>query len=642
MPAQESVRKQTTWGGAAGILLLAFALVYRFFPGLIHVTPQQHSSAGIPRPSLPLLVGVPRAVEFVGPPEEEIGPPRELAGLPPVPVPVEPVEPEKPATPSITSLLAKADKAAADGHLTDTGEDSALAIYKQVLAEDKNNRKAKAGMAAVTTALLDQARVALDRGDAEEAESVLGTLEGVPHSKDQFAALQERFKVVKQVAPLLAQAADLLKQGHMLEPLEGSALQAYRKVREIDPDNALASQGLEQIQRTLLDQTLAAVAQNDFPGADKLLAEAAEILPGSQGMLDTRTRVESLRRQQAESVMGQAHSALDSGNADLAEQLARRALSISADLAGIDEFNEKLRNARLYASLKPGEVVADPFLDRSGTGPALLVIPTGSFQMGSPETEDGHRSTEEPQREVTISVGFALGRSEVTVGQFREFVRAANYQTLAEREGSSSIYDENAGRMSDARASWQDDYRGKRAGDDLPVVHVAFDDTAAYLDWLSARTGKRFRLPSEAEFEYALRAGRTTRFSWGDGDPPHVVANVTGAGDRSPTHRTWSRAFARYNDGYWGPAPVQTFPPNPLGLYDMDGNVSEWMADCWHENYIRAPRDSRAWVNPGCERHVVRGGSWGSDPDQVRSAFRVSALAETRSARVGFRVARDL
>ena len=359
-------------------------------------------------------------------------------------------------------------------------------------------------------------------------------------------------------------------------------------------------------------------------------------------MLDTRTRVEGLRRQQAESVMAQARSALDAGNADLAEQLSRRALAISADLGGIDEFNERLRNARLYASLRPGETLSDPFLDRSGSGPALVVIPAGRFRMGSAGDEEGHRSTEEPQREIVFAVGFALGRSEITVGQFREFVRASGYRTLAEREGSSSVYDENSGRMTDARANWQDDYRGRRAPDELPVVHVAFDDAQAYVAWLAERTGKKYRLPAEAEFEYALRAGSVTRYPWGDGDPPRVLANLTGAGDRSPSHRTWSRAFPRYNDGYWGPAPVQSFAANAFGLFDMEGNVSEWTADCWHDNFIRAPRDASAWVNPGCERHVVRGGSWGSDPDQVRSAFRLSARSETRSARVGFRVARDL
>lgn len=646
MPSQQPARKETTWGGAAGIAVLGFALVYRFFPALIHVTPPQH----LPTPTAsrgPATLGVRKPAEFVGPPDvnDEMGPPRELAaevGAQPPDVVEASTNAEPPASENAALLLGLADKALAEGHLYEPAAQNALGLYQQVLEDEPNNRRAKAGMKAVKTALLAQARDALDHGDAEEATAVLGALDTTSHAKEEYVALQERLKVVKQVAPLLERAADLLKQGHVVEPEAANALAVYRQVRELDQDNALALQGLEQIQREVLDRVLGAVAQSDFAGADKLLAQAAEILPGSQGMLDTRNRVEGLRRKQAEGVMEQARSALDAGRPDLAEQLSKRALAISADLGGVDDFNEKLRNARLYASSKPGETLADPFLDRSGTAPALVVIPAGKFQMGSPDSENGHRSAEEPQHEVVLAAGFALGRSEVTVGQFRAFVRATGYRTVAEREGSSSIYDENIGRMSEARANWQDDYRGRRADDNLPVVHVAFEDAIAYVGWLSDRTGKSYRLPSEAEFEYALRAGGNTRFPWGEGDPPRVLGNFTGAGDHSPTHRTWSRAFARYSDGYWGPAPAQSFAPNSWGLYDLDGNVSEWTADCWHDNYVRASRDSRAWVNPGCERRVVRGGSWGSDPEQSRSAFRVSALTDTRSARVGFRVARDL
>ena len=140
-----------------------------------------------------------------------------------------------------------------------------------------------------------------------------------------------------------------------------------------------------------------------------------------------------------------------------------------------------------------------------------------------------------------------------------------------------------------------------------------------------------------------MRAGSTTRYPWGNGNPTKVVDNVTGDGDRSPElKRSWAKAFRHYDDNYWGPAPLGKFPPNAFGLIDMDGNVSEWVADCWHDNYLRAPNDGQAWMNPGCTSHVIRGGSWGSAPDQVRSAYRISAPASTRSPRVGFRVARDL
>jgi formylglycine-generating enzyme required for sulfatase activity len=151
-----------------------------------------------------------------------------------------------------------------------------------------------------------------------------------------------------------------------------------------------------------------------------------------------------------------------------------------------------------------------------------------------------------------------------------------------------------------------------------------------------------YRLPSEAEFEYVLRAGGESRFPWGDDRPPRVLENVTGDGDRSATKRSWNNSFASYSDGYWGAAPVRSFEANAFGVHDINGNVSEWVADCWHDGYSRAPNDASAWINRGCTERVIRGGSWASAPDQVRSAFRIGAEPETTSARVGFRVVREL
>jgi formylglycine-generating enzyme required for sulfatase activity len=248
-----------------------------------------------------------------------------------------------------------------------------------------------------------------------------------------------------------------------------------------------------------------------------------------------------------------------------------------------------------------------------------------------------------PQHEVTLGKGFAMARSDITVGQFRQFVRASGYQPDSVRLGGASVYDERSGALrDDPRATWQDDYAGHKAADNLPVVNISWNDAEVYANWLSQRTGKLYRLPSEAEFEYALRGGTTTRYWWGNGTPKQKVENVTGSGDRSRNGRHWSHAFRGYSDGYWGPAPVMSFLPNPFGLYDIDGNVSEWVADCWHDNYIRAPDDGSAWLNPGCKVHVLRGGSWGSSPEQVRSAYRQGADADVRSGRVGFRVVRQL
>jgi formylglycine-generating enzyme required for sulfatase activity len=342
-------------------------------------------------------------------------------------------------------------------------------------------------------------------------------------------------------------------------------------------------------------------------------------------------------------VLAQARSALDAGNIGLAKQLAGQAQSISPGLAGLDDFEERLTNARLYASYKPGQVFSDRYVDLPGQTPAMVVIPTGNFRMGSPDDEDGRSDAETPQHAVTITKGFAMARSEVTVGQFREFVRASGYQPDSIKLGGASVYDERSGALRDeSSANWQDDYAGHSADAKLPVVNISWNDARAYANWLSQRTGKRYRLPSEAEFEYALRGGTHDRYWWGNGTPRHPVENLTGSVDRSASGRRWSNAFRNYRDGYWGPAPVMSFSANPFGLYDINGNVSEWSADCWHDNYVRAPLDGSAWINPGCSVHVVRGGSWGSSPDQVRSAYRQGADGSLRSGRVGFRVVREL
>ncbi len=637
MPGTDQVSKQRNLGGAFGIALLLFALAWRFFPGVLHVAPQEQVQTDTTAPAS----SAPWQLEPGSEPASTNDAPTPVVGTtlaeavamgPPVPV-----------TKEVAALLKKARAAEEQDRLLDPPDASAIALFRQVLEKDQNNQAALTGLARMGGAMRDWSIAALERGDEPEAQRYAAAFADLPHSDSELSALRTRLKTLREVMPLLATAAELLKQGRLLGKGTDNALGVYRRVLAIDPGNRIADNGLAQIERGFLDRALAAAAQDDFAAADGTLAEAAAIRPGSQAQLDARSQIEGIRRQRAETVLAQARSALDGDNADLAEQLVANAQKISPDLAGLDEFGQRLRNARLYASFTPGQVITDRFLDTTGSAPAVVVVPTGRFVMGSPADEAGHRDNEEPQRTVAIERGFALGQAEVTVAQFREFVRAIRYRSEAERAGTGSIYEESTGRMIDRRGiDWDRDYKGDRAGDSLPVLNVSWNDANAYAEWLAQRTGKRYRLPSEAEFEYALRAGTQTAYWWGDGEPKSVLANVTGDGDRSPGKRSWGRAFSGYDDRHWGPAPVRSFPSNPFGLHDLDGNLSEWVDDCWHDNYVRAPRDSTAWVNPGCARRVVRGGSWGSAPDQVRSAYRIGVAADARSARVGFRVARDL
>lgn len=646
MPSNETVRRQRTLGGALGVAVLGCALVYHFFPRVFHVDPTQ---AAAPRASSDRLAlpATPQPAVATQASELDAGPPLTLAPAAVIaarmskrgqPLPQQLSE----DTPAVQILLARADKAMQAGRLAG-GVDSAAALYMQALHEKPDSRSAVQGLNEVRARLVAQTGQDIAVGDEDSAHDLLESLRGLPDSAEEVAQLQQSLNTLTQVRPMLARAAALLQQGKVDQPKGASALDMYRQVQTLDPQNAMAEQGVFQVQRAVLDRALAAVAQNDFAAADRALAEAQAIRPGAQQLVDVQNRVVGMRQQRASGLLAQARSALDAGNLDLAQRLASQAQAIEPALAGLDDFNQRLTNARLYASYKPGQVFSDRYVDLPGHTPAMVVIPTGTFQMGARDDEEGRADAETPQHAVTIAKGFAMAQSAITVAQFREFVRASGYRPDSIRLGGASVYDERSGALrDDANATWEDDYAGHPADDRLPVVNVSWRDAKAYADWLSQRTGKTYRLPSEAQFEYALRGGTTSRFWWGNGTPTRVVENLTGAGDRSPSGRHWSHAFADYRDGYWGPAPVMSFVANPFGLYDIDGNVSEWVADCWHDSYVRAPLDGSAWINPGCGVRVVRGGSWGSSPEQVRSAYRQGADGNVRSGRVGFRVVRAL
>lgn len=646
MPSNATVNRQRALGGALGIIVLGGALTYHFFPRVFHVDPTR-----LPHPAMSLGAAAPRnpALPERVPAIAEIdaGPPLTLA-----PTSVIVAHNRKrgadlprqlsPDPPAVRALVARAAKALRAGQLAGDAN-SAAALFALAQKDKPDSRAAAQGLLDVRARLEAEIDQDIALGDVDAAQGLLAALRTLPNAADDVAQLEANLKILVKVRPMLVKAAGLLQQGKADRPLGGSALDLYRQVQRLDPQNPVAEQGIFAVQRAVLDRALAAVAQNDFAGADRALAEAQGIRPGSQQMQDVSRRVQDMREQRADGVLAQARSALDAGNIAMATQLAAQAQAISPQLPGLAALRQQLVNARLYASYAPGQVFSDRYVDIPGRTPDMVVIPTGSFEMGAQRSEEGRQDDELPQHEVTLAKGFAMARSAITVGQFRQFVRASNYVPDSVKLGGASVYDERSGALrDDTRATWEDDYAGHKAGDNLPVVNVSWNDAKAYADWLSQRTGKVYRLPSEAEFEYALRGGTTTRYWWGNGTPKRLVENVTGSGDRSHIGRRWSHAFRGYSDGYWGPAPVMSFAPNPFGLYDIDGNVSEWVADCWHDNYIRAPNDGSAWLNPGCKVRVVRGGSWGSSPEQVRSAYRQGADSDVRSGRVGFRVVREL
>jgi formylglycine-generating enzyme required for sulfatase activity len=334
-----------------------------------------------------------------------------------------------------------------------------------------------------------------------------------------------------------------------------------------------------------------------------------------------------------------------SGASDLA--LARTRLAELLRIAepgdpAAAELRHRIELASHYGLFHPGQAFTDA-IGYGARGPEMIVVPHGAFRMGAPDEEEGASDSERPVHYVRFDRGFAMSRTEVTVDQFARFVASAGYRTTAERRGYSMVYEARSGNFVRRNGvDWRHGHDGREARGDMPVLHVSARDADAYAEWLGERSGYRYRLPSEAEFEYALRAGSQSRFPWGEGVPPPDSGNFTGARDRGPGGRRWNNAFAGYGDGWWGPAPVATFDPSAFGLHDLAGNVSEWVADCWHDGYRRAPADGNAWLNPGCRERVMRGGAWASAPEQTRSAWRAAADADTTNARLGFRVVRDL
>jgi formylglycine-generating enzyme required for sulfatase activity len=228
--------------------------------------------------------------------------------------------------------------------------------------------------------------------------------------------------------------------------------------------------------------------------------------------------------------------------------------------------------------------------------PKMVMIPAGNFAMGSPPAESARRQDEGPQHLVTISLPFYVGKYEVTLKEWEACVRDQGCTHQPRNEVWSHA--------------------------NSPVTDVNWIDALAYVDWLTSKTGKNYRLLSEAEWEYAARAGSKTAYSFGP-TPDNLSSFAWFAGNsKSQPHLVGEKLS------------------NEFGLYDMHGNVMEWTQDCWNENFIGAPTDGRSWTNGLCSQRVWRGGSWAGKPEQLRSSSRnSSSAAESRYSDLGFRVA---
>jgi formylglycine-generating enzyme required for sulfatase activity len=268
--------------------------------------------------------------------------------------------------------------------------------------------------------------------------------------------------------------------------------------------------------------------------------------------------------------------------------------------------------------------------------PEMVVVPAGSFIMGSPTSDPRHANNEGPQHRVTISHAFAAGKFTVTVDQFSDFVEESGYDIGTKcwtfEDGN---WEERSGRSFRSPGFSQTGLH--------PAVCLNWNDAKAYVAWLSKKTGKPYRLLTEAEWEYAARAGTSTQYFFGDnandmcrygnGADQNAKREIAGASD-------WT--FLACNDEHAHTAAVGSFLANAFGLYDVHGNAWQWLEDCWHDNYDGAPSDGSAWTSGDCSRRVVRGGSWSNGPRLLRAAIHHWNSADGRDHLDGFRLGRTL
>ena len=306
-------------------------------------------------------------------------------------------------------------------------------------------------------------------------------------------------------------------------------------------------------------------------------------------------------------------------------------------MAGARTVEQSLRGCRLdlaivcaalvltTSSLSHAQTWKDREFRECRDCPEMIGIPAGSFMMGSPKDEAGRFDSEGPQHAVSIKA-FALGKYDITSAQFLAFLKSTGYRPAP----CNRILDmgwASAGDLETQPPNW-------------PAVCLGWHDAETYIAWLNAKVRKErpalapgngpYRLPSEAEWEYAARAGTTTARWWGEAIGSNH-ANCNGCGSQ------WDDRLL---------AAVDSFAPNPFGLSNMLGNAWQWTQDCWHPNYLHAPNDGSAWLEKNCTKHVIRGGSWNNLPVLIRSASRSFSTSDggdyDYSSLTGFRVVRDL
>ena len=468
-------------------------------------------------------------------------------------------------------LLAAAEADLKARRLTSPAGNNAWDRYQRVLEIDPTNPEAINGIGRVIEGYMELFGAALEQEDLDKAAGYLAKIRELHPDSPVLEEGEQRLAAARQVR------ADRIAQQERQRQAEEAARQAELERQRIA--NAIE-------EHWAAFET--AIQAEDLNEAAGILVQIHDLKPEEPGLAAGEQRLADLEQKLIEQAI-QAHwesfeTALQAEDLDEAAGVLSQIRDLNPEAPGLADGEQRLAEARQTA------------LERKYAG-EMVSIPGGTFRMGD-LSGDGD-DDELPVHTVTVP-DFRMGKYEVTFSQWDSCVADG---------GCGGYYPDDEG--------WG---RGNR-----PVINVSWDDAQLFIDWLNDKTGGNFRLPTEAEWEYAAKAGSTTLYSWGN-NIGHNLANCDGCGSRWDDDRT---------------APVGSFSANAWGLHDMHGNVWEWVHDCWNDSYVGAPTDGSAWTQGGCGQRVARSAAWLNTLGGLRSANRSGDTRSGRFSGQGFRLAQD-
>ena len=513
----------------------------------------------------------------------------------------------------VARLLAAAEADLKARRLTSPVGNNAWDNYQRVLGLVPAHPEAVRGMERVIDSYMELFRAEVEKQDFDKAEGYLAKIHELHPDSPVLEEGEQRLQDARQARKNRLAEQERQHQAELERQRIAQAVEKHWQAFE------------------------AAIGEDNLSEVANILDQIRDLNPEELGLTAGGERLEALRveleRQRAEAV--QAHwsafdTALEVEELDEAAGILAEIRGLNPEEPGLTTGEQRLEAVQVELERKRQEA-----LKRELAG-EMVSIPGGTFRMGdlSGEGDDD----EKPVHSVTVPA-FRMGKYEVTVGQFRRFVEATEYSTDAERnaDGNEGCYAYTAG----DGWSWTWGRSWKRPGytidDKQPVVCVSWNDAQAFIEWLMEQTGESYRLPSEAEWEYAARAGSTTKYHFGDSESQ--LCRFANHADSS-TGFDWRNKSCSDGVGKRTTA-VGRYQPNAFGLRDMHGNVWEWGQDCYNDSYAGAPSNGRSWTSGDCSRRVVRGGAWFNEPKDLYSANRGRYMRSYRNDGLGFRLAQD-